>query len=275
MLVPADKYAVQHVGQQVVQRTADDGTPVRTEHGRPVAQLVHDGHPDVAADELHDEVIVIDADDGVLLQAVCRILQGRRRLFALFQRCLKDDEGQTLQIRFRGDGGDVPNAVLAHDEQGTGLQQDFQAVQLWQVCHARQAEIQAGFLDGLCDLRRKSSLDTDVDLGIFCLEGSNSIHSHDGYRQGRPHQDIPLQMAVTGSHSGAHALEGLEGRDGPAQQFFAFRSDLKAFFVPVEQDRVELGLQRTQLIADCRGIPVHQLCGPAHAPCFGNIIKAS
>ena len=195
-------------------------------------------------------MVVIDADDRVLLQATCRILQGRRRLLAFFQRCLKDDEGQTLQIRFRGDGGDVPNAVLAHDEQGTGLHQDLHGIQLGQGRHARQAEVKAGFLDRLDDLGRKGALDTDVDLGILRAERGDGVHGHNGYRQGRPQEDIALQMAVRGPDGGAHALQCLEGRDGPAQQFFAFRGDLKAFFVPVEQNSVELGLQRTQLIAD-------------------------
>ena len=148
-----------------------------------------------------------------------------------------------------GMGGDVPDAVLAHDEQGTGLQQDLHGILLGQGRHARQAEIQTGFLDRLNDLGGKGALDADVDLGILRTERGDGVHGHDGYRQGRPQEDVALQAAVRGPDGGAHALQRLEGRDGPAQQFFAFRGDLKAFFVPVEQDRIELGLQRTQLIA--------------------------
>lgn len=196
MLVPAHKDAIQHVGQQVIQRAADDGAPVRTEHGRPVAQFVHDGHPDVTADELHDEVVVVDADDGILLQTLRRILQGRFRLLVFFQRCLEDDEGQALQIRLCGDGRDIPDAVLAHDEQRAGLQQDLHGILRGQSRHACKAEIKAGFLDRLDDLGRKGTLDTDVDLRIFRAERGDGIHGHDGYRQGRPQEDVALQAAV-------------------------------------------------------------------------------
>ena len=187
--------------------------------------------------------------DGLLTAIKLMQAMLASRLLALFQRSLKDDEGQTLQIRFGGDGGDVPDAVLAHDQQGTGLKQDLHGILLGQGRHARQAEIQTGFLDRLDDFGGKGALDADVDLGILRTERGDGVHGHDGYRQGRPQEDVALQAAVRGPDGGAHALQRLEGRDGPAQQFFAFRGDLKAFFVPVEQDRIELGLQRTQLIA--------------------------
>ena len=61
--------------------------------------------PDVTADELHDEVVVVDADDGILLQTLRRILQGRFRLLVFFQRCLEDDEGRRSDPASVGMGG--------------------------------------------------------------------------------------------------------------------------------------------------------------------------